>query len=639
MQRDRLPYLLIPLAAFIAIVPLLINGCSCGHDFDFHILSWLEAARQFTHGNLHPHWAYTPAWNAGEPRFVFYPPLSWTIGAILGLIVPWTWTPILYTWLALTAAGLSLHYLARSFTTPTAATLAAILYTVNPYMLFTAYERTAYAELLAAAWIPLLLHAILRRQITIPRIAIPIALLWLTNAPAAVMSCYALALLTIIRLATDSSNRFVRVALNERSVTNPGAPYLDSEMWASRPSATALADARGNNAPSQTPLNLALNTAAGTALGLGLAAFYILPAAYERRYVQIAMAIVPFLRIEDNFLFHHTADVDHDQVLHTASLIATLLITITAIIVTISFARRNTTRRLKATTPGFGEDASSRPNPERAPRAEGEVERPPHFVDGSHTTSNIRPLLTSITILTTAITLLLTPLTLFIWNHAPELTFLQFPWRLLAILAAILALTIAIALTHLSLKPISVTAITLVSAAALTFPAYIVFHQTCDKEDTVQARLALFHSNQGTDPTDEYTPVTADNDSIAHTDPTYWLSLDPNAKAPTNTQPNPAPADLTVNSPAPEDLILNLRDYPAWHITLNGTPITTRIHRDDGLIALPIAAGPSTISITYAQTLDETIGDSITAFSLILLLLTLRRKSRLPSTSRVLNHP
>ena len=62
MHRARLPYLLIPLAAFLAIIPLLINGCSCGHDFDFHLLSWMEAARQFTHGNLHPHWAYTAAW-------------------------------------------------------------------------------------------------------------------------------------------------------------------------------------------------------------------------------------------------------------------------------------------------------------------------------------------------------------------------------------------------------------------------------------------------------------------------------------------------------------------------------------------------------------------------------------------------
>src|ERR1700716_3349170 len=101
MQRERLPYLLIPLAAFLAILPLLLKGCSCGHDFDFHLLSWMEAARQFTNGNLprppplpppplgwkdpprqftngnlHPHWAYIPAYNAGEPRFVLYPPLS-----------------------------------------------------------------------------------------------------------------------------------------------------------------------------------------------------------------------------------------------------------------------------------------------------------------------------------------------------------------------------------------------------------------------------------------------------------------------------------------------------------------------------------------------------------------------------------
>ena len=157
MQRDRLPYLLIPLAACIAILPLILNGCSCGHDFDFHLLNWMEAARQFTHANLHPHWAYTAAYNAGEPRFVFYPPLSWTLGAVLTLLFPITATPILYTWLALSASGLALHFLAREFTPPTPALLAAILYTVNPYMLFTAYERTAYAELLAAAFIPLLL--------------------------------------------------------------------------------------------------------------------------------------------------------------------------------------------------------------------------------------------------------------------------------------------------------------------------------------------------------------------------------------------------------------------------------------------------------------------------------------------------
>src|ERR1700733_9660202 len=257
MQRARLPYLLIPVAAFLAIIPLLTNGSSCGHDFDFHLLSWMEAARQFTHGNLHPHWAYTPAYNAGEPRFVFYPPLSWTIGALLGLILPWTWTPIVYTWLALTASGLALHRLARDLAPPTAATIAAVLYTVNPYMLFTAYERTAYAELLAAAFIPLLLHAILREKVTIPRIAIPIALLWLTNAPAAVMACYVLALLTLIRLATNSSSQFLRGVSKDTSATSPGAPYLDSEIWVSCAKPTAPAEAETTTSASQTPIQIA----------------------------------------------------------------------------------------------------------------------------------------------------------------------------------------------------------------------------------------------------------------------------------------------------------------------------------------------------------------------------------------------
>jgi len=109
---NRRSLLLIPLAALIAIAPLIQYGCSCGHDFDFHLLNWMEVARQFSHGNIHPQWAFTPAFNAGEPRFVFYPPLSWILGALLGLLLThlpaikeaaaWNATPILFTWVALT---------------------------------------------------------------------------------------------------------------------------------------------------------------------------------------------------------------------------------------------------------------------------------------------------------------------------------------------------------------------------------------------------------------------------------------------------------------------------------------------------------------------------------------------------------
>ncbi len=663
MQRDRLAYLLIPLAALIAILPLLLNGCSCGHDFDFHLVNWMEAARQFTHGNLHPHWAYTPAWNAGEPRFVYYPPASWTLGAILGLLLPWTWAPIAYTWLALTAAGLAMHRLARDFAGPVAAAIAAVIYTVNPYMLFTAYERTAYAELLAAAWIPLLLHAILRRRITIPGIAIPVALLWITNAPAAVMSCYVLALLTAIRLilksdprnelqfnpaepaeavasieanpnsiatrqeekesavSTEATRHFAgNPAAQENSVISTGANHGGIVSRAVEKSASLPLPPTPST---QTRREFARNILAGAALGLGLAAFYILPAAYERHLVQIAMALTPGMRTQDNFLFHHTGDILHDEVLHTASLIAFILIATTTTAIGIAFLKRHSTRRLEATlSDPLEKDASSRPNPQQAKRSVRK--RSPHSAGSgtiAHDPTDTNFLLPALALLLIAIFLLLTPITAVLWNQTPELAFLQFPWRLLAILAAVLGLAIALALAPLKLRPAATTALALSLAGSLTYPAYTVFHQACDPEDTVQSRLALFRSNRGSEPTDEYTPNLADNDSLAQANPPYWLSTNPDAKAPANAAPGPAPTRLDLNSPVPQTLILNLRDFPAWRITLNGNPITDRDQRDDGLLALPVPAGPSTLSIAYTQTLDQTLGDAITLVSLCLLLL------------------
>ena len=601
-DSERRHLYLVPLAALIAVLPLIAHGCSCGHDFDFHLLNWMEAAKQFSHGNLHPHWAYTPAFNAGEPRFVFYPPISWYLGALLGLLLThipgvtqttaWSAAPILFTWIALTLSGLTFYRVARTFTSANAALLASIVYLANPYMLFTAYERTAYAELLAAAWIPLLLHAILRDKVTISRIALPVALLWLTNAPAAVMGSYTLALLAAIRVISTY-----------RTSTKPGTPHLASEMWASRHRAT---------------LRLALNTLAGTALGLALAAFYILPAAYERRFVRIAMATVGGMRIDQNFVFEHTGTssdaILHDQVLHTASLIAVILLAATA--AALIAARR-------ATAPGAPVPALSLPK----------------GLDSQTWESRHRipfPAL-PLAILTAAIAFLLTPLSAPIWNHAPQATFLQFTWRLLAILAPVFALALARALAIISSAPsIAVlsrrvgrkqSALPLIAIPlliALTVPAYHLFRQPCDPADTAPARLALFQSGDGTDPTDEYTPTGADSDALTPNAAPYWLADSPAAAPPAHTEPGPASAHFTVTTPHPEDLILDLRNYPAWRITRNSSPILAREHRTDGLIAIPIPAGPSTIDIRYARTLDQTLGDAITLFALALLIFFLR---------------
>ena len=588
-------FLLIPLAALFAVHPLAVHGCSCGHDFDFHMVSWMEAARQFSQGNLHPHWAFSPAFNAGEPRFVFYPPLSWVLGALLGLLLThlpggsqvagWSAAPIVFTWIVLTLSGLAMYRLARAFAGSNAALLAAILYLANPYLLFTAYERTAYGEMLAAAWIPLLLLSILRERVTVPGIALPVALLWLTNPPAAVMGSYTLALLALLRIVS----------------TNAGAPEpvlslskgLASETWVSRHKVT---------------LQFAGKTLAGFALGLALAAFYIVPAAYARHIVQVSMATIAGMRIDSNFLFEHTGTSSdallHDQVLHTASLIAVILLIATAAALVAVFIRRKATQEAGAPEPALSSSKGLALE----------------TWDSHHYAAfPILPL----SILTAGIAFLLTPLSAPIWNHAPEAAFLQFPWRLLAILAPVFALSVAAAIDRLRMRltTIAITAVALL--AALTLPAYHVFRQECYDEDTVSSQLAQFQSQAGTDPTDEYTPTAANNDALGQNDPPYWLAGSPAppppAAAPASA-PGAAPMHLRVTSPLPEFLILNLRNYPAWHVFLNGSMDSARSARIDGLIALPIPAGASTIDIRYAHTRDQTLGDAVSLLALLVLL-------------------
>ena len=529
--------------AFVAILPVLFRGPSCGHDFDFHLLSWLEAANQFAHFG-YPHWAFTPAWGAGEPRFIFYPPLSWTLGAVLGLMLPWKFVATAFTWVALSVSGMTMYRLASRFVDPHASLLAATLYVVNPYMLFTAYERTAYGELLAAAWLPLLFAAIFAKCVRIVPIAVALGLIWLTNAPAGVMSSYALAFITVIRLIKSAS---------------------------------------------PTRFRLATQVAAGTALAFALAAFYLVPAVYEQRFVQVNMAVTTGMRPVDHTLFHrmpgNADDNDyHDDVVRTASMVAVSLLA--GISVALFFSRRN--------------ESISHPSKSEGPDS---------------------PLLPLI-FLTVLIAFLLTPASLFLWSHVPKLAFLQFPWRLCALLGVTFALTAAFALkdrlssTPLSLLPIS----SLLLAAAISFLLWKVFHQPCDPADTVPARVALFYSNLGTDPTDEYTPSWVDGDLVKPGDPPYWLlpaSAPIDSPPPTGVPAGPAPSHLTLETTTRSTVVLNRRQFPLWLILCNGQ-IYIPYHRSDGLIALPLLAGRYSIDLIAIRTPDQTLGFGISCVALLI---------------------
>ena len=288
---------IIVIAALIAVGPLFLRGPSCSADFTFHFVTWIDARQSMSMGLLYPHWASSPNFGAGEPKFVFYPPISWMSGAILGMFLPWTLVPAILFFLILAASGLANRALARMVLPDGPATLAGCAVIFLGYVLFSIYRRNDFADLTGGFWIPLLLLFALRRQNpsgsfwgrSLDGSAAPLALvvagIWLSNGPEGIMAGYLLAAVAVVSASIEKS------------------------------------------------LVPVVRAAVGTAGGMALASLYLIPAVSERNWVSIQSALIPSqYLIENNWLFGVGGDphtTSQDPLLHQVSKIAVVMLMIT----------------------------------------------------------------------------------------------------------------------------------------------------------------------------------------------------------------------------------------------------------------------------------------------------------------------
>jgi hypothetical protein len=357
-KRGWLFVLFLSLAtALVIISPFFWMGNASGHDFSFHVASWMDAAAQWRDGILLPRWTDGANHGFGEPRFIFYPPISWMFGAALGLVIPWKLAPAVFIVLTQTLAGIFAFALGRRLFPQRGALVCTVFYAANPYALLIVYMRSDFAEQLALAFFPLLflaaaeLSGLLDSPADSPRrsvifLAITFAAVWLTNAPAGVVASYSLAMLFAWTAVTKKSWR----------------PLVHGGM--------------------------------ALALGFGVAAFYLVPAAYEQRWVNIFLALASGLQPSQNFLYVVIADAEHNAFNRIASNTAVLTMVLTGIFAALSFPRGR-----------------------------------------SNAVPLTKTLWSALVALSVTAAFLMLRISNIFWVVLPKLHFVQFPWRWMSILA------------------------------------------------------------------------------------------------------------------------------------------------------------------------------------------------------------
>jgi len=323
---------------------------------------------------------------------------------------------------------------------------------------------------------------------------------------------------------------------------------------------------------------LLLRGALAVFLGAALAAFFLIPAAYEQRWVNIAEVLSPGVRPQDNFLFTKIDDVDHNRFNLLVSLVACAEITLLAIAAFFSRPWRLRQPRVWWALSGWALVAA----------------------------------------------LLNFSFTFFLWQHLPELRYLQLPWRWLLCLNVSFALLVAMSSGRWIARVLVCTTMLLL----LSFVWHRVQAPWWEKAEDFSQMLASQQSGAGYEGTDEYVPVGADPYEVSQD--ALRVALDDSA-APDPVKQiriqrwNAESKLFTAEVSQPGQLVLRLFNYPAWRVEVNGKLIATATRDVTGQMLIPVQAGENRVQVTFTRTWDRIAGGIISLLTALALLIGRRR--------------
>jgi hypothetical protein len=399
------------------------------------------------------------------------------------------------------------------------------------YMLVSAYVRCAYPEMMASAIFPLFLWGIFELERDTRKafgtIPISFAAIWLSNLPAGVIAGYSMACVLLV------------VSVVRRSIK----PLLQG-------------------------------FAAGFT-GLGLAAFTLLPAAWEQKWVYIDAVVRPNQLPNSNFLFSPFGVTNMYKFNHQVSRLAILLILGAVVAAATAWQMRNS-------------------------KSEAWW---------------------SLTVLCTVSAFLMFPLSAPIWRRLPELRYVQFPWRWLFPMCAAAALLASFALIQSSRRRM----LLLVLAFALIAVDATVVHTRTVYPHFVDETAAKLQSQHGYAGLLEYTPL-ANKGRFLPVEASLIEPVDPSKKPDNRSLPiyievwSPERKVIRADLPQPMTVNLKLLSYPAWQASVNGKPAALQDNPQTGQLMMVLPAGASRTEIRFVQTWDRAVGAEISIGSGVVLI-------------------
>lgn len=529
------------LAALIALLPLAPPGMVATHDGLLHIQRLIaldDAARQ---GVLFPRWLPDLAYGYGEPVFLYYAPLAYLpalVARMLGL--GFVGSVEAASSLALVLSGLGMYLLARSLVGPRAATVAGVVYVLLPYQLVDLYVRGALAESWAFVWLPLTAWCLLgARRDNRARWSVGLALsfagLILTHNVTALLFTPALLALGVL------------LWLRPVPVGRSG--------W--------------------------LRPIIGLAVGLGLSAWFWLPALAERSLVQIGETIEPDLFA--SFFFRTLPPFRLDLLYDYREPVSTAL-------GSPIFWPQPGLVQVVVTLAGIG---------------------------GAMLTRGLLRYVAiwAILLVLGGILMQLGPVAR-LYEVVPLLAFVQFPWRLLALVGlgtALLAAVLIEALNERRAARITLAAL-VIGASLVTGLARLqpdetpVDERMLSSETLLRSELADY--GLGTTHSGEYVPVTSGQRNAAR----FRKTL---VDAPTEARASGAAASslaiqrldwqpdrilADVQATTPDRLVIHQFAFPGWVASIDGVPAPIQPAAPLGLLAVDVPAGAHTVEFAWTQT-------------------------------------